>query len=599
VESTKLRVISDSARIASLHLVLVLGLMTIPSAAQSSGPTFSKEVAPILFKRCVSCHRPNEIAGIASFVSYASVRPWAKAIKTKVLRREMPPWPADPRGSVKFRNDVRLSQHEIDTLVAWVDAGAPKGNPSDLPPTPQYAVGWRHPNGLPPDLILALPAEVRLPAKGEIPYVRSLAKVPVLDDKWIAAIQIRPGNRSVVHHLAITEVALDDGVRATDLNAIARLAKQLGIPNGFLGIRPAVTAPTNPSTFDMLGMYVPGTNLEMYAAETAKLLHGGSNLYLSFNVHYQTTGKPETDQSAIALWFQPGPPKHQLFRMPASGGTIISEGRELLTDAPGVKAEGTSVTIPPIPPYADNYELIAVTAYTEPVTIYQFQPHAHLRGKDFQYAVVFPDGRNEPVLSVPRYDFNWQIAYELETPLKLPAGSKLVVTAHYDNSIKNLANPGPDKTVYFREENQSWDEMFSPLLEYSVDRQDLTKNLPKRPDAPDSNATGKRTEQNKENTVDIVEIVGCLAQRPSNLWMLTNASAPAVTSNQASSLTALKEAAAIPLGDLQYRILGIDVFNPSRHSGQKVALKGALIRDINEDRLNVTSVQMLATSCVN
>ncbi len=119
--------------------------------------------------------------------------------------------------------------------------------------------------------------------------------------------------------------------------------------------------------------------------------------------------------------------------MPASGETIIADGRQLLTDAPGEKAEGTSVAIPPIPPFAENYEVIGITAYTEPVTIYQLHPHAHLRGKDFKYVVVFPDGREETLLSVPKYDFHWQLAYELDTPLKVPTGSKLIVTAHHDN----------------------------------------------------------------------------------------------------------------------------------------------------------------------
>ncbi len=144
----------------------------------------------------------------------------------------------------------------------------------------------------------------------------------------------------------------------------------------------------------------------------------------------------------MAFRFQHGPPKHQLFRAPAAVDSIIAEGRELLTDAPGEKAEGTYVAIPPIPPNAENYtQLTGITAYTKPVTIYQFQPHAHMRAKDFKYTVVYPDGREQTVLSVPKYDFNWQLAYQLETPLKLPAGSKLIVTAHYDNSSREQEQP--------------------------------------------------------------------------------------------------------------------------------------------------------------
>jgi hypothetical protein len=327
----------------------------------------------------------------------------------------------------------------------------------------------------------------------------------------------------------------------------------------------------------------------MYGDDTAKLLKGGKNYYLNFNIHYQTTGAPETDQSMLAFWFQPDPPKRQLFRVPASGETIIADGRELLTDAPGQKAEGTGVAIPPIPPYAENYELIGITAYTEPVTIYQLQPHAHLRGKDFQYTVVYPDGREESVLSVPKYDFHWQVAYELDKPLELPAGSKLVVTAHYDNSLKNEHllhhhgasdtphDLGPDKEVFFREANQSWDEMFTPFIQYSIDSEDPAK--PAR------------------NALKIAEVVGCLAQDPSGTWMLTNASEAVVSESQPTSSVALKAAAVKPLGKELYQLLGVGAFDPSSHKGQKMAAKGVLIKDAKTDHLNVTSLQTVATAC--
>jgi hypothetical protein len=301
----------------------------------------------------------------------------------------------------------------------------------------------------------------------------------------------------------------------------------------------------------------------------------------------------------IGFWFQPGPPKHQLFRVPASGETIIADGRELLTDAPGEKAEGTRAAIPPIPPYAENYELIGITAYAEPVTIYQFQPHAHLRGKDFTYAVVYPDGREQTLLSVPKYDFHWQLAYELDTPLKLPAGSKLVVTAHYDNSPNNKYNPGPEKQVYFREENQSWDEMFTPFIQYTIDSQDLTKPPKAAEPQPGQNEktdAGQREEQREQNVLDLAEAVGCLEQGPSGTWMLTNASDPIVSKTQATSLAALK-AADKPLGNRRYQLLGVTVFNPSSHKGQKMAVKGVLIRDAKESPLNVTSLQMVAATC--
>ncbi len=259
-----------------------------------------------------------------------------------------------------------------------------------------------------------------------------------------------------------------------------------------------------------------------------------------------------------------------------------------------MKAEGTTVAIPPIPPYAENYEITGITAYKEPVTIYQLQPHAHLRGKDFKYSVVYPDGREQTVLTVPKYDFHWQLAYELDTPLRLPAGSKLVVTAHYDNSPKNdrllhhghgahdTANsPGPEKEVYFREMNQSWDEMFTPFIQYTID---------------DQNLTGQAAEKGR-NVLSIAEAVGCLETGAPGTWLLTNASDPIVSETQATSAAALKAAAAKPLGKQRDQLLGVGVFNPSSQERKKVAVKGVLIKDAKGNRLNVTSLQTVAPTC--
>jgi Copper type II ascorbate-dependent monooxygenase, C-terminal domain/Cytochrome c len=590
-------------------MAFAVGFRAIASTADAPAPTFSKEVAPILFRHCANCHRPGEIGSTASFLSYDTTRPWAQSIKEKVARREMPPWPADPKGSMKFRNDPRLSQEEINTLIAWVDAGTPKGNDADLPPPPAVSQGWLHPQGLAPDLVIKLP-EFHLPANGEIPYVKYLAKVPVSEDKWVVALQVLPSNRAVVHHMAITEVALDKGVTPADLDRLALVARKLGLPTASIGPRPAVADPANASEYDMLGVYTPGTTFESYGEGTAKLLKGGENMYLNFNIHYQTSGKPETDQPMLGLWFQSAPPKHQIFRVPASGETIIADGKELLTDAPGQKAEGTSVAIPPIPPNAENYEVIGVTAYTEPVTIYQVQPHAHLRGKDFKYAVVYPDGHEKNVLSVPKYDFHWQLAYELDKPLHLPAGSKLVVTAHYDNSLKNEHlhhhhgaadtehNFGPDKEVYFREANQSWDEMFTPFIQYSIDAQNSVTPAQTQ-HAQKEEANAGQAQEPQESALEIAEVVGCLEQSPSGMWMLSRASMPVVSETQPTSMAAVKAAAAKPLGNQHYQLLGAGVFNPSSHKAEKIVVKGVLIKEgkEKENRLNVTSLQTVAPNC--
>jgi mono/diheme cytochrome c family protein len=587
------------------------GLLASAAIGDASPPTFSKDVAPILFKNCANCHRTGAVAASVPLLSYETAKSRAAAIKEKILTREMPPWPADPEGSVKFRNDARLSRQDIDTLVAWVNSGAAKGNDADLPPMPTFAQGWLHPQGLAPDAVVTLP-EYTVPATGEVPYIQQLMKVPYSEDKWIVAMQVRADNRALLHHMGITEVRLPDGLRPEDLNAFATAARQFGFPNGALETtQGAVADPMNPEAYDMLGVYTPGTTFERYEDGSARLLKGGKNLYINFNIHYTTTGKPESDRSQLALWFQSAPPKHQLFRAPAAVSTIIANGRELLTDDPGTKAEGTDVAIPPIPPYAENYELVGVTAYTEPVTIYQFQPHAHVRAKDFRYTVFYPNGREETVLTVPKYDFHWQLAYELETPLDLPAGSKLIVTAHYDNSLKNehlrqngtgdsARNCGPDKVAYFRKQNQSWDEMFSPLVQYSVDNSEPTppaKGVLSPQPASENPTPIRAVKQGYRNALEIVEAVGCLGQSQSAVWMLTHAGNPLATKTQSTSLSATAAASAMPLGNRRYRLLGATVFNPRGSAGKKVVVKGVLIRDATGTRLNVTSLQTAAERC--
>jgi hypothetical protein len=563
-------------------------LSTNVAAAGGAAPTFSRDVAPILFGHCVNCHREGEIGAAVSLVSYAAAKPWAKSIKLAVRTRAMPPWPADPEHSVKFRNDARLTTEEIDTLASWADAGAPQGNDAELPPLPSAAHKWLHPRGLAPDAVLTLP-EVSVAATGEIPYVQQRVKVPLTEDKWIVAMQVRPGNNALVHHMGITEVTLADRVRPEDLDALATLARQMGIADdALLHIRPAVMDPTTPGAYDMLGVYTPGTTFEMYGNDGAKLLKGGKNLYINFNIHYATTGKAERNHSELALWLSSTPPKHQLFRAPSAVATILANGSELLTDDPGTKAEGTDVAIPPIPPYAENYELTGVTAFTVPVTIYQFQPHAHMRGKDFKYVIVYPDGRETTVLTVPKYNFHWQLAYDLETPLRLPPGSKLVVMAHYDNSPKNShlretgvdpRNCGPDKEAYFRRQNQSWHEMFSPLIQYSVDAADPPQS-PQHPSA-----------------LRVVQAVGCLIPGPGSAWRLIDASLPKATDMQSTSSSARRAAAEIPFGHFSYGVVGAGVFAPDRHRSRKVAVKGVLIEDGALSRLNVTSLQSVGGPC--
>ncbi len=600
------------ARIAAAVAVVSVASEVSAGTPANAGEvaTYGAQVAPILARHCERCHRSGEIAASIPLASYETAQPRAGAIKARVLRGEMPPWSADPDHSVKFRNDPRLSPAEIDAVVAWVDGGAPRGDVAhddSGAAGPDVSADSPGPGGRKPDAVFSLPS-VSVPANGELPYVQLRVKVPYAADKWIAAMQVRPGNRSVVHHMAVAEVGFPNAVGAVDLEALDALARQMGLPSGALAhAQPSVVDPANPESYDMLAMFVPGTALESYGAGNAKLLRGGDNLYLNVNVHYTTTGKAETDRSQIAFWFQPRPPKHQLYRVPAAGKTLIANGRQLLTDAPGTKAEGTDVAIPPIPPFADNYELVGVTAFTRPVTIYQLQPHAHLRAKDFKYTVVFPDGREQTILSVPKYDYHWQLAYDLESPLRLPAGSKLVVVAHYDNSVNNAhlreaaaadtaRRCGPDKQAYFRGQNQTWDEMFSPIIQYSIESGDA--RAPAASAALGAKGDGTAAGSGAPSYgPEVVETVGCLVRAPTGGWLLTHAGDPRVSAKQSTSGAELAASGATPLGQRRYRLLGTAVFSPQSSQGGKVAVKAVLIPDAADPRLNVTSLQSLGREC--
>lgn len=586
-------------RSALTLLLLILGPVAPATTAAPSAPTFSKDVAPILYRHCISCHRDGEIGGKLSLLTYESARAKATAIRDKVQARLMPPWPANSEGSLKFRNDARLSAAEIATLVDWVKAGAPRGDDADLPPTPSASGGWHDPAGRKPDAIVKLPAYT-VRASVVVPYIQQLIKIPYINDRWVSAIEVHAGNRALLHHMGITEVALPPGVSPKDLEQFSQATTQSGVPNGALAnVRPVVTVPDGSGAYDMFGVYTPGTTVESYAPGSARLLKGGENLYLNFNIHYTALAKEQTDLSTLGLWFQPAPPASQLYRAPAAVKSILSNGHELLTDDPGTKAEGTPVAIPPIPPNASNYELIGLQAYTEAVTFYQFQPHAHLRAKDFKYVVVYPDGHEQVVLSVPHYAFDWQLAYDLESPLHLPAGSKLIVTAHYDNSPGNLqlkahdaSDPlhrcGPDKTAYFQNQNQSWDEMFSPLVQYSIDSGARAQT---------AQAAAKPAAALSSVALPVIEAVGCLTPDVARHWMLRQVSSPLPVKSQATSQAEIEAATGRAAGNQTYALLGLGVFNPQRHVGQRIAVRGVLIPDASVPRLNVTSFQPLAGSC--
>ena len=309
----------------------------------TTAPTYTDDVAKILERTCVRCHQQDRSAARIPLDSYEAVKLKVREVYEKVESGAMPPWPANSTQSLPMKNDPRMTPEDIGKILAWIEAGTPRGGDADLPPQPVYKGGWLHPDDRPPDAVVSLP-KFTVRANGTIPYIQRLIKVPYQDDKWISALQVRAGNTVLLHHMGITEVALPDGVTPEMLDVMDTVASQIGAPSGSLQIQePVVADPANPEAYDMLGVYTPGTTFETYGEGNGKLLKGGKNVYLNFNIHYTTTGREETDLSQLALWFQSTPPEHVLYRAPtAVRNSIIANGRELLADDPGTKErEGT------------------------------------------------------------------------------------------------------------------------------------------------------------------------------------------------------------------------------------------------------------------
>ena len=442
------------ARFPAIGAAALLTMTGLAAAAQeprggeaAAGPTFARDVAPIVFEHCASCHRPGDVAPM-SFLSYREVRPWARAVRDKVVSREMPPWHAAP-GGVPIRNVRSLRQEQIDTVAAWVDAGAPLGNPADLPPLPVFTANeWHHPSGRPPDVVLELPVVMEIPADGELPYYNVYSRIPFAEDVFAEAVEMLPGNRSVVHHMSAHVTTLPAGTAVVD--GVPRLD---GRPLSAEEIRAASGRDSNVlgAGAAKLICFVPGRGFEMFHDGVAKRVPAGK--FLRWSLHYNVTGRPETDHSRIGIWKAAGPVTHEMLSRTIGSPLPTAPGRTLPVTVNGEDVPRRAV--PPIPPHADDWEIVMRTDVAEPITFYAISPHMHLRGKD-----------------IPRYDFNWQTEFELVEPLRIPGGSTLIVEGHYDNSYRNRYNPAPHKEVYWGE--QSWDEMFEGWIKYSIDSQDLT-----------------------------------------------------------------------------------------------------------------------------
>jgi mono/diheme cytochrome c family protein len=439
--------------IKALGVALTLGVAALnPSLvqAQTSAPTYSKDVAPILNRHCVNCHRPGEM-GPMPLMTFEQVRPYAASIRRRVENGTMPPWHAEaPAGH--FLNERRLTDAEKDTISRWVAGGSPQGNPQDQPPAPRFVEGWSIGT---PDVVLSMQREFEVPASGTIDYQNFAIPTNFTEDKWIQAMELRARVPSVVHHILVY-------ARETGVPPRRDPFRQLPLPNGGNhGVAlPARNegppqpqqnqnqnqgqqnqAPRQPIRQTLIASLAPGTTTMVFQPGTALRIGAGATVI--FQVHYTANGTATKDLSRMGLVFAKEAPRQEIMSSQFMNPQLI------------------------LPAGAANQRVDSAIEFTSDAKIWALIPHTHLRGKSWEYRLTYPDGRSEVVLAVPKYDFNWQTYYHYTKPLAVPKGSRLEAIAHYDNSAGNKANPDPSVTVRWGE--QTWEEMQYTGISYTVD----------------------------------------------------------------------------------------------------------------------------------
>jgi hypothetical protein len=376
--------------------------------------TFNKDVLPVLQKNCQGCHRPGEVAPM-SLLTYQDARPWAKSIKNAVVSQKMPPWFADPKYG-HFSNDKRLSATDINTLVSWVDAGAPEGDPNDRPAPLTFQDGWN----IKPDVVVEMPKDFKVKATGAINYQFIRVKGNFPEDVWVKAAEMRPGNPAVVHHMKAWVVP--PGSRWMQ-EAVPGEAYEQGLG------RNAISEGN-----DIIGKFNPGLGPQNFDLDggSAKFIPKGSDIV--FEIHYTAVGKATTDRSRVGLVLAKAPPARRFF---LSAGPTASN---LV-----------------IPPGDANAEVVSeVMVGLDDAKLVYAQPHMHLRGKDFELRAIYPTGETETLFK-GKFDFEWQMGYDFAKPIPLPKGTRLIGISHFDNSANNPFNPNPNQEVRWGPQN--WDEM--------------------------------------------------------------------------------------------------------------------------------------------
>lgn len=412
--------------------------------------TYSRDVAPILFQKCTGCHHPNDLAPM-SLLDYKSARPWAKAIREAIVVKKMPPWFADPAIG-HFSNDPSLNESEKHTIIEWVDQGAKEGDPSDLPPTPSYADGWRIGK---PDAVIQMAQEYQLKTTLRDEYMYFTVPTNFSQGHWVQAVELRPGNRKVVHHAHVSIVAPKESKPASDVRKGPSFADYLfHTSDGLRHMKvdsPVVNdacAYAGPEINGLriagegaLASYLPGMPPDSYPEDAAKWIPAGAEIRFQIHYHNESTSKePVTDRTSVGFIFSPAPPRHPLRRLDVDN--------DFFAISPG---EGSQ-------------EVRQCATFDSDSLLLSLTPHMHFLGKDARFDIQRPGQPSETLLFVPRYDFNWQLKYKLQDPVFVPKGSRLIITFHYDNSPNNPSDPNPRRTVRWGEPSE--EEMMSGWIDY-------------------------------------------------------------------------------------------------------------------------------------